>query len=652
MSIVKLQSVHKSFGPEIVLDQFDLELYAREIVGMVGANGCGKTTVLRLILGQEQADMGQIIRQKGLRIGYLPQEPVFDADRTVLEQMHLGLEELLGMQQRLQVLAERLERMAHEGKEYESLMRDYDRLSHEFESRGGWAYETRIRTTLAGVGLDESLLNITTSSLSGGQLSRLGLAQVLMKETDLLLLDEPTNHLDLAGTIWLERFLRSFKGAAVVISHDRYLLDRIACKIIEVENRRAKVWRGNYSTFVETKKTVLLQEQREYEARVERVERTLDFIARNKDQEGMRKTARGRKTRLEKLLKENPDYLEKPSQSKTIDFQFRSGGGRSELALRCENLGMAFGPVELFRGLTLDVLYGQRLGITGPNGTGKTTLLRLALNRFKPVEGTIRLAPTARIGYLDQQADVLDPAKTVLEEASGIRPDLSTERLRGILGAFLFSGDDVFKKTCDLSGGQQNRLMLCRLVLSEPDILVLDEPTNHLDIPSREALEQALIDFPGTILVVSHDRYFLDRVADRLLVIGVDELGDRCPGRTELICHDRPYSAYAERLNNRAEQPRLGKEDESVRKPRRSAPSSDKTRASTPPELREFNKYTVEQIEAMITDLEQKHTQTHDQFGDVKVYQNPGAYAELQRQYDQEKQELDRLYRAYELRLR
>jgi ATP-binding cassette subfamily F protein 3 len=652
MSVVRLHNIHKSFGPEVVLDQFELELFAGEIVGMVGANGCGKTTVLRLILGQEPPDMGQVIRQKGLRIGYLPQEPVFDADRTVLEQMHLGLEDLLGMQRRLQSLAERLEQTAHEGREYESLMRDYDRLGHDFESQGGWAFETRIRTTLAGVGLDESLLSAKTSTLSGGQLSRLGLAQVLMKETDLLLLDEPTNHLDLAGTIWLERFLRSFKGAAVVISHDRYLLDRIACKIIEVENRKAKIWRGNYSTFVETRKTVLLQQQREYEARAEMVERTLDFIARNKDQEGMRKTARGRKTRLEKLLKENPDFLDKPSQSKTIDFQFRTGGGRSELVLRCENLGMAFGPVELFRGLTLDLLCGQRLGITGPNGTGKTTLLRLALKRFAPTEGTIRLAPMARIGYLDQQADVLDAGKTVLEEAAALRPDISTERIRGILGTFLFSGDDVFKKTADLSGGQQNRLMLCRLVLTEPDVLILDEPTNHLDIPSRESLEQALIDFPGSILVVSHDRYFLDRVADRLLVIGVDELGELCPGRTELICHERPYSAYAERLTTRAEQSHQGKDDDSVRKPRRSSPSGDKSRAATPPELRAYNKYTIEQIEKMITDLEQQHTQTHDQFGDAKVYQNPATFAELHCQYDRQKEELDRLYRAYELRLR
>ncbi len=649
MSIVALHNIHKSFGPDVVLDGLDLELHPGEIVGMVGPNGCGKTTVLRLILGQEPPDMGEVNRQKGLRMNYLPQEPVFDGRLTVLEQMFLGLDEILSMERRLVELSERLEHTAHEGREYESLLREYDRLHQTFEIQGGYLCEARMRTTLAGVGLDEELLALKTSALSGGQLSRLGLAQVLMKEADLLLLDEPTNHLDLAGTVWLEKFLRGFKGAAVVISHDRYLLDRIACKIVEVERKKARVWRGNYSTYMETKKTVQLQQQREYEQRVEMVERTLDFIARNKDQEGMRKTARGRKTRLEKLLKDNPTFLEKPSGSKTIDFQFRSGNNRSELAVRCEDLGKSFGASELFRHLTFDLLYGQRLGITGPNGTGKSTLLRMALGHVEPSEGTIRIAPTAKVGYLDQQADVLDSGKTVLEEVCALRPDLSVEKIRGVLGSFLFSGDDVFKKTSDLSGGQQNRLMLCRLVLSEPDLLVLDEPTNHLDIPSREALEEALVDFPGAVLVVSHDRYFLDRIAKRLLVIGG---GGNGRNKTEFIQGDRPYTQYADQSAQRMEREASDKTVESERKPKRRSPSPDKQRAIAPSELKVYNRYTVEQLEGMIMELEEKHNQAHEQFGEAKVYQNPALFAELQKEYEQQKQELDRLYRAYEFRIR
>jgi ATP-binding cassette subfamily F protein 3 len=425
----------------------------------------------------------------------------------------------------------------------------------------------------------------------------------------------------------------------------------VACKIIEVENRQARVWNGNYSNYVQTRQIERLQREREHTSRVEMVERTLDFIARNKDQEGMRGTARGRKTRLNRLLKENPDFLDKPSSQKTISFSFGKTDRKSDLVLRCEGLSKSFGDLRLFENLTFDILNGQRIGITGPNGTGKSTFLRLALGQLEPSAGRARMGKSLRVGYLDQHGDVLDPSRSVLEEALSTNPKLSLEQVRNRLGAFLFTGDDVFKQCGDLSGGQRNRLMLCRLVLADPDVLVMDEPTNHLDIASREMLEVAMEDYTGTMIVVSHDRYFLDRVVDKLIVVGVDELGSRCLGKTEFIDAKPAYSYYASLVRKRVEtqQQSLQSRAAGPRK-RRPARAGSKPRPETPEELKRFNKYSVEEIEELIIELEQELAGMKERFGDEMIYKNPQRLADLQLSYDAKTAELDLLYRAYERR--
>ena len=652
MAIVTLQDVHRAFGPEVVLDELNLQLHEGEKVGMVGANGSGKSTILKLITGQIAPDMGRVVKKKGLRIGYLPQEATFSGERTVLQEMHAGVEHLLRLQEAIESVSHEMESLA--GAELKAKMKQYDRLSHDFELAGGYDYEIRIQATLEGMGFEPELHHAKTTALSGGQLSRLGLAQVLMLKTDLLLLDEPTNHLDLQATEWLERFLAGYRGAAVVISHDRYLLDRVAAKIIEVENRQAKVWNGNYSNYVETRERVRLQQQREHTRRAEMVERTLDFIARNKDQEGMRGTARGRKTRLNRLLKENPDFLEKPNQQKTISFSFAKTDHKSDLVLRCEDLGKSFDELTLFEGLTFDVLRGERLGITGPNGTGKTTLVKLALGRLEPSAGTVRVGSNLRVGYLDQHGDVLDPDKSVLDEAWSASPELVPEQVRNRLGAFLFTGDDVYKLCGELSGGQRSRLMLCKLVLSEPDVLVMDEPTNHLDIASREMLEAALDDYTGTIIAVSHDRYFLDRVADKLLVVGTDELGQRCLGKTEFVGGTPAYTVYASLVRKRVEAEQEKQKQAQAKAAKRQSPISNPQSpigtSRTPEELKRFNKYSVEQIEEMILQLEHELDEMKERFGDEAVYKNPDRLAELQESYAAQQAELDLLYRAYDRR--
>lgn len=649
MAIVTLSDIHIAFGPEVVLDKLNLQLHPNEKVGMVGANGSGKSTILNLIIGRLEPDMGRVIKQKGLRIGYLPQEATFSGNRTVMEEMHAGVENLFELQRAIQTVSREMESLT--GSELKTKMKRYDRLCHDFEIAGGYAYEVRIHTTLSGLGFEAELHQAKTSALSGGQLSRLGLAQVLMLDTDLLLLDEPTNHLDMPATEWLEKFLIGYKGAAVVISHDRSLLNKAACKIIEVEKRQAKVWNGNYSNYIQTKETLRLQQEREHTKRLEMVERTLDFIARNKDQEGMRKTARGRKTRLNRLLKDNPDFLEKPTEQKTIGFSFAKVERTSDLVLRCEAMGKSFGNLKFFENLSFDVLSGERLGITGPNGTGKSTLLRLALGQIEPSAGSVRLGKNLRIGYLDQHGDVLEPSRSVLDEAHSVNPKLSSEQVRNRLGAFLFTGDDVFKLCGDLSGGQRNRLMLCRLVLSEPDVLVMDEPTNHLDIASREMLETALADYKGTMIVVSHDRYFLDRIIDKLIVIGTDEFGHRCIGRTEFIGIKPVYSYYASQVSKCLESRQQNLKKHTGGSPkRRPAGSEDKPRNRTPEELRRFNKYSVEQIEELIIALEQELADMKERFGQATIYRNPEQLTQLQKAYDAKTTELDLLYRAYERR--
>jgi ATP-binding cassette, subfamily F, member 3 len=652
MAIVTLQDVHKSFGSEVVFDQMNLQLHPGEKVGMVGPNGSGKTTILKLITGNVEPDIGRVIRQKGLRIGYLPQEATFSGERTVLEEMHAGVEHLLRLQQSIHDASHDMETLSQSA--LQAKMKQYDRLCHEFELAGGYEYEIRIQTTLAAMGFEPALHNAKTTALSGGQLSRLGLAQVLMLETDLLLLDEPTNHLDLQATEWLERFIGNYHGAAVIISHDRYLLDKIACKIIEVENRQVQIWNGNYNNYVQTKETVRLQQEREHTRRVEMIEHTLDFIARNKDQEGMRGTAKGRKTRLKRLLKENPDFLDKPTDNRTIQFSFGKSDHASELVLRTEGLGKSFGELTLFENLSFDILRGERLGITGPNGTGKSTLVKLALGQIEPSAGTVRIGTNLRIGYLDQHGDVLDPTKTVLEEARALRPELSAEQIRDRLGAFLFRGDDVFKLCGDLSGGQRNRLMLCKLVLKQPDVLVMDEPTNHLDIASREMLESAMDEFEGTIIAVSHDRYFLDRVVDKLFVIGTDELGNRCLGKTEFVIGDPAYTAYAALVRQRVEAQKQANLESSRSSNQTSTTKHQKSRAprvTTPEELKRFNKYSVGQLEEMIMELEREIATMKERFGDAEVYKNPARLAELQRDYAANTAELDLLYRAYDRRI-
>lgn len=644
MPIVNLKNILMSFESQAIFDRLDLKIYPHEKIGLVGSNGCGKTTLLKMILGIVQPDAGDIHQRKGLRIGYLPQEPVFTGEKTVLEELHSGAQEILALQTKLHDAAHNLS--SHADDRLHLAMQQYERLSTEFEMAGGYKYETKIKEIASGLGLQEKHYELKTTQLSGGQLSRLGLAKVLLAGANLLLLDEPTNHLDWDATLWLEKFLKNYDGAAVIVSHDRFLLDRLVCKIVEIRNRRATVFTGNYSTYRQEKEKRDIELQRQYEQRAEFIEKTRDFIVRNINRKGTKRVAQGRQTRLDNLLKKNPDFLEKPTSSRELSFKFaevENRGKRIDTVVTAKNLTKSFGEVKLFENLSFELYSGQRLGIIGPNGMGKTTLLKMALGQIEPTAGDIKIKPSLSIGYLDQAGAELDSDNTVLEEAMSVMPDTTPEQMRKKLGAFLFTQDNVFKKVSDISGGERNRLAICKIVLSEPEILVLDEPTNHLDIASIEALENALQDYTGTIIAISHDRFFLDRIAQRLLVIGTDELGKTSPGKFELI--DGTFALYTELLEKRALELEAKKQNSQTKKSK-----PDKPKNAAPPELKQFNTWPIEKIEQTIEKTEAEIKALHASFADEKIYKDYKLLAQVQTQAKEKEQYLELLYRAYEFK--
>jgi ATP-binding cassette subfamily F protein 3 len=649
MAHLTLNDIHVSFGSAEIFEQLNLRINSGEKIGLIGPNGCGKTTLLQIILGSVEPDIGDVNKRKKLRIGYLPQEALFADDKTVIEELHAGAEGILKLQKQLLAVSHSLSELS--GGELKAAMRQYDRLGSEFELAGGYEYETRIKEITAGLGLDETYHDLKVSQLSGGQLSRLGFAKVLLADADLLLLDEPTNHLDWETTLWLERFLKNYNGAALIVSHDRFLLDKLVTKIAEINNRKINIYPGNYSNYKSQKAKRELELSRQYQQRAEFLDKTRDFIARNKNDVGMRKVARGRQKYLDRILHHNPDFLEKPEQNKELKFAFgkvEQKTIRTETAIVCDNLTKQFDSVTLFKNLSFELFVGGRLGIIGPNGTGKTTLLKLLLGQIEPSDGQIKIRKKLSPGYLDQAGAELDSDNTVLEEASLAVSDMEPEKLRGRLGAFLFSGDEVFKKVGDLSGGQRNRLALCKLVLSEPELLVLDEPTNHLDIGAREMLEQALRDYTGTIIVVSHDRFFLDKIADQLLVIGADRLGKKMMGEFEFV--NGSYGQYSQMLQERnAAQSQKAKAGKAATRKR---PKSTKLKKTTPSHLKQFNAWSIEKIEHEIIETELQIELIQEQFGDEKIYKDPGLLTQLQKDFDDKRELLALLYQAYEWRSR
>jgi len=530
MSVLTASNLAKSFGANDIFSDVSLSVPRRARIGLVGANGVGKTTLLRILLGEESPSRGEVHRVQALRMGYLPQEAVQTSEHTLWQECLLPFANLLQLQSRLAGLAEEMSRKPDDA----GLLQDYGNLQARFEHHGGYTYETRMRQVLGGLGFTAADYSRPLTQFSGGERTRAVLARLLLAEPEVLLLDEPTNHLDIQAIEWLEKYLHGFHGAVVLVSHDRYFLDHVVDVIWEM-TPALELYRGNYSAYVQQREERYQRRMQEYQKQQEFIEKEEDYIRRNMAGQNTRQ-AQGRLKRLERLMREA--RLTPPRQGKRFKFRLAAGGRSGDLVLRTRNLqvGYADDGQVLFSVPDLTLLRGECAAIIGPNGAGKTTFLKTILEQLPPLTGEVIPGASLNIGYFSQAHEDLHPEWTLMQEIENLASGMLPVAVRDYLGKFMFSGDDVFQQVSTLSGGEQSRLALACLVLRGHNLLLLDEPTNHLDLPSQEILQQNLLDFPGTILLVSHDRYLVDAVASQVWEV---DSANRC-----LIVFSGTYSQY------------------------------------------------------------------------------------------------------------
>lgn len=511
--ILACQNINKAFGTDVILKNASFHMEDREKAAVVGINGAGKSTLLKIIIGEMEADSGEVVLAKGKTIGYLAQHQDLNSDHTIYQELLTVKQDVIDLETRIREIEAQMKELS--GTALDMALEQYTRMNHEFELKNGYAYKSEVVGVLKGLGFEEEEFEKHVNKLSGGQKTRVSLGKLLLSHPDLIMLDEPTNHLDMNSIAWLETFLLNYDGAVLVVAHDRYFLNRIATKIIEIDAGEVTTFQGNYSDYAakksqlrEARMHAWLNQQREIKHQEEVIQKLKSF-----NREKSIKRAESREKMLDKM-----DILEKPTEVRsemhiTLEPKVVSGND----VLTVEGLSKSFGSQTLFTDLNFDVKRGERVALIGNNGTGKTTILKILNGLLEADSGSFTLGSKVHIGYYDQEHHVLHPEKTLFEEISDAYPDLDNTTIRSTLAAFLFTGDDVFKRISELSGGERGRVSLAKLMLSEANFLILDEPTNHLDIVSKEILEQALNRYTGTVLYVSHDRYFINTTATRIL---------------------------------------------------------------------------------------------------------------------------------------
>lgn len=518
--ILSCQNISKAFNEVPVLSNVSFHIEDYDKAAIVGINGAGKTTLLRIIIGEQSADEGIVTLAKGKTLGYLAQNQDINSENTIYDELLSVKADVIAMEEKIRETEHAMKEAS--GKELEILMDSYTRLNHAFEMANGYAYKSEITGVLKGLGFTEEEFGKLITTLSGGQKTRVALGRLLLLKPDLIILDEPTNHLDLNSIAWLETYLLNYKGAVIIVSHDRYFLDKIAGKVIEIDQTKATTFVGNYSAYAIKKEQLRIAAWNAYMKQQQEIRHQEEVIEKLKsfNREKSIKRAESREKMLNKI-----EVLDKPTTARTdihmtLSPRYTSGND----VLHIENLAKSFGNQKLFEGLSMDMKRGEHVAIIGDNGTGKTTILKIINDIIKADAGSVTLGTNVHIGYYDQEHHVLHMEKTLFEEISDAYPTLTNTEIRNTLAAFLFTGEDVYKRIGNLSGGERGRVSLAKLMLSESNFLILDEPTNHLDIMSKEILEDALNSYEGTVLYVSHDRYFINRTATRILDLTCGQL--------------------------------------------------------------------------------------------------------------------------------
>ncbi|EOT27372.1 hypothetical protein C805_01480 [Eubacterium sp. 14-2] len=631
--ILACQNISKAFGTDEIIQHASFHIEENEKAAIVGINGAGKTTLLRIIMGELEADQGEVILAKNRTIGYLPQNPDIAGNRTVYEEVLSARDDLTAMQQELIEMEQSMSSL--QGEELEKLMDTYNRRNLEFEQRGGASYKSEITGVLKGLGFTEEEFGKHMQTLSGGQRTRVCLGKLLVTRPDVILLDEPTNHLDIGSITWLETFLLNYRGAVVIVSHDRYFLDRVVRKVVELDRSQVSVFSGNYSDYAVKKAQVREAQLKQYYNQQREIRHQEEVIAKLKsfNREKSIRRAESREKMLDKI-----ERLEKPVEENTdihLNLEPRTVSGNDVLSV--EHLAKSYPGQRLFKDLFFELKRGERVALIGDNGTGKTTILKIINEMVEADQGTVKLGTNVHIGYYDQEHQVLHPEKTLVEEISDAYPDLTNTEIRNVLAAFLFTGDEVFKRISELSGGERGRVSLAKLMLSEANFLILDEPTNHLDITSKEILEQALNHYTGTVLFVSHDRYFINKTATRILDLTgetlVNYIGnydyylEKCRELTRIYAPEKEAQQKAEPVSSsKADWKQMKEEQARQRK------------------LENDRKRTEEQIE----ETEQRIQELEEAFSDSEIATNSARLQELHQEYQEKQKELEHLYEQWE----
>lgn len=628
MIILSAQHIAKSFGVNAVLRDVSLTVQQGDRIGLVGVNGCGKSTLMRILVGLDAQDGGEISLVRGLRVGYLAQQNMVTSGETVWNELQKVYEQVFAMEKKLRELEDEMAHAHTDVQRFAQLSADYDRLTQRFEEADGYSWKSMVSGVLNGLGFKPAQYDQCVDSLSGGEQTRLCLARLLLQKPDLLLLDEPTNHLDMETLQWLENYLAAYKGSVLVISHDRYFLDHVCTGIVEILMGSSEQYNGNYTRYIAQRQERFESRMRAYEIQQKEIERQQAIIARYRmfNREKSIRAAESREKALDRMEK-----LEKPVDERAIRFSFEARRRTGEDVLQLTEISKSFGEKHLFHDLTLRVRAGDRVALIGPNGVGKSTLIKIIVGEEQPDDGFIRYGSNVDIGYYDQHQSTLHADKTVLDEIWDRFPQMEQSNVRGALGMFLFTGDDVFKPIHTLSGGEKGRVALTALMLRKDNLLLLDEPTNHLDMDSREVLEDALADFGGTIITVSHDRYFINRIANRIIEMQPD-------GVTEYIGN---YDDYIERKNRPvAVEAEAGKTKTELEKEKRREKLSRQA-------LRQL-KIRAQEAEKAVGVKEAEIAELEAQMADPSLYSDAQKSADVQRAYQKAQQALQTLYEQWE----